>query len=201
MRSIKVRLLAALLGVMAVVGLPRLAISHSATTTTAIQRLQPFVVMQTTWDSTSATGAGVGGIVHYYRAKTTTDTLLICDYVAIDTLGGVTKTATLAGYNKAVGIVVGGRSTSMQASVSASDCGSTAALPGRPVIVLRQGRFWAQLDTTTGGITAGGLFGPSAIAGKIRPKTAVIDSLMRVGGRSVLGGAISTTVLVEVNVK
>ena len=168
-------------------------------TTTAVQRLQPFVVIQSSWDTTGTAGAGgVGGIVKYYVAKST-DTLKICNYVALDTLNAVTKSATEAVYNKAVGIVVGGRSTNMQASVSSADCGTTAALPGRPVIVLRSGRYWAQLDTTTGGITAGGLWGPSAVAGKIRPKKAALDSLYRVGGRSVLGGAINTTVLVEVS--
>lgn len=201
MKSFKIRLLAMCLAVAAVAVLPNVLVARSKTmtTTTAVQRLQPFVSMQTSWDSVTA--GGVGGIVRYYRAKST-DTLLICDYVAIDTLNGVTRaSSTLANYNKAVGIVVGGRSTSMQASVSSSDCGQNAALPGRPVIVLREGRFWAQLDTTTGGITAGGLFGPSAINGKIRPKTAVLDSLFRVGGRAILGGAISTTVLIEVNAK
>lgn len=187
--------------VLAMMILPPVVRSRALLTTTAIQRLQPFVVMQASWDTTvTAGGGGIGGIVKYYVAKST-DTLKICDYVAIDTLNAVTKSGTTAAFNKAAGIVVGGRSTSMQASIASADCGSNAALPGRPVIVLREGRFWAQLDTTTGGITAGGLWGPSAIAGKVRPKTAVIDSLFRVGGRSVLGGAISTTILVEVSTR
>jgi hypothetical protein len=180
---------------------PMLSARSALVTTTAIQRLQPFIVMQTNWDTTATAGSGgVGGIVKYYVAKST-DTLKVCDLVAIDTLNAVTKSATLAAYNKLAGVVVGGRSTSMQASISSSDCGSTAALPNRPVIVLRTGRFWVQLDTTTGGVTAGGLLGPSAIAGKVRPKTSVIDSLYRVVGRSVLGGAISTTILAEISAR
>lgn len=200
MKYRKLKLFLAGLAIAVVLTVPSLLSARSAAmvTTTAIQRLQPFVIMQAAWDTSLSSGnQGIGGVVKYYIAKST-DTLKICDYVAIDTLNAVTKSATLAVYNDAVGIVVGGRSTSMQASIAAADCGSTAALPNRPVIVLRSGRFYAQLDTTTGGITAGGIFGPSAIAGKVRPKTAILDSLFRTGGRAIQGGAISTTILVEV---
>lgn len=177
------------------------ASSHSFLTTTAIQRLQPFVSMQNPWDTTVTAGSGgVGGFVKYYVTKST-DTLHICDIAYIDTLNAVAHSTTLANYNKIAGVVIGGRSTNMQGSTAAADCGSVASLPGRPVIVLREGRFWIQNDANAG-VTAGGLLIPSAsVAGKARAATTAIDTLYRVFGRSILGGAVSTTLLAEISVK
>lgn len=170
-------------------------------TTVGVKSIGPFVSMDNAIDSAGAPSNGVGGIVKTFIAKST-DTLKLGDVVAIDTNNVVTKSATEATCNKVAGAVVGGRSTSMRAFTAAADVGSTAALPNRPVIVMTCGRTWVPLDTTTGGVTAGGLIsGCSAIAGKVRPKRASLDSLYRVVGRAVNGGAISTTILADIRVK
>lgn len=177
------------------------ASAHSfMTTTTGVKNLGTWVTMGQCVDSLGTPVCGVGGVVKFFVAKST-DTLSIGDLVAIDTQNVVTKTVTLATFNKVAGIVVGGRTVGNQGSIASADVGSRAALPGRPVVVCTWCRTWVALDTTTGGVAAGGLLGPSAVIGKVRPKSLVLDSLYRVIGRAVNGGAISTTILADIRIK
>lgn len=187
--------------ILLVVGFTGARASSFMVTTTGVKNLGTWITVGQCADTlTNAPSCGVGGFVKYFVAKST-DTLSIGDLVVIDTNNVVTKTATLASFNKVAGVVVGGRTVGMGGSIVAADVGSRAALPNRPVLICTLCRTWVALDTTTGGVTAGGLLGPSAIAGKVRPKTLVLDSLYRVIGRAVNGGAISTSILADVRVK
>ena len=171
-------------------------------TTVPIRSPGQFIHLGASWDSLGApTANSVGGEVRYYICKST-DTLNIGDAVFFDTLNAVSKSVTLANYNKFAGVVVGGRSTSMQASIASADVGSRACLPNRPVIVLKHGRAWMQVDTQVAGLTAGTGVRPSTFtAGLIQARTTAIDSLYRIIGRSINGGAASAKVVIEVNAK
>ena len=173
-------------------------------TTVPIRNYGPFIVMGS-GNARDSTGVGssksVGGLVTYYTAKST-DTLKIGDVVFLDTLSIVAKSATLANYNKVVGVVVGGRSTSMQGAIASADVGSTAALPNQAVIVLQYGRAWVKTDTQVAGVTTGtGLRISTFNAGLVQPRGTILDSLYRVIGKSVSGGAASTAILANIFIK
>ncbi len=169
-------------------------------TSTPVRQPGPIIALQSSLDSTLGTGR-IGGIVTSFLAKST-DTLNIGDAVFLDTLGFVSKSATLANYNKLVGVVVGGRSDTMNVRTDSTSVGSAAALPLQKVIVMRWGLTWMFSDSLTAGLTAGtGVIPSSTTAGYIRARTTAIDSFNRVFGKSINGGAKSTKVQVLINVK
>lgn len=147
--------------------------AHSAVAAPVTQ-LGPFVSMQTAFDSTS--GNAVGGVVRYYINACSTDTLKIGQAVYLSANNGVCTSTTGSNHEKAVGIVVGGRSTNMIPKDASADVGTAAALPSRPVIVLRTGRMWVMNDAADT-VRAGDRCKPSTnTAGKIMGASATLTA-------------------------
>lgn len=170
--------------------------STAASPNSVITQIGPFYSAQTAFDSTS--GNAVGGEVRYYVAGA--DTLKIGNAVYLSGDNTVRVSTSGSNHEKAVGIVVGGRSTTMLASVASADVGSVAAVPGRPVIVLRYGRTWVQNDAADT-VRAGDRCKPSTnTAGKIMGATAgltaavaTLDTTHAVRGGAVYGAAVTLT--------
>lgn len=142
----------------------------------SIRFVGPFYSTQQSFDSTN--GGQVGGEVRIYLAQST-DTLKIGDIVVYTGNNTVGTSATGSAHEKVMGVVVGGRSTSMDCSLLSADVGTTAALPNRPVIILRRGRTYVKMDTATATDTlhAGDRFKPSTLnKGKARPATSSITA-------------------------
>jgi len=167
------------------------------TTYRPTQRIGPYFGSNTPYSA--ATGGQAGGYVEVY--KDTVDTLIVGDVVYIAKNNVVTKSATLANYNTVAGVVVGGTKTNMRGVTSAPASTDTAAFANQNVLVLRYGRAWVRVDTTTAGIPAGALIIPSLVAGKVKAKSTAIDSLYRAIGRMLDTGIASTQVLALINVK
>lgn len=158
----------------------------------AIRFIGPFYSTQLSFDSTN--GGQVGGEVRIYLA---TDTLRIGDVAVYTGNNTVNKSSTGSAHEKVMGVVVGGRSTSMDCSLLSADVGTIAALPGRPVVLLRRGRTYVRVDTVTATDTvhAGDRIKPSTgIAGRVKPATSSItatistaDTTKTVKGASVSG--------------
>ncbi len=183
----------------AVVGAASFTVA-TISTSTPVRQPGPVIALQTSLDSTLGTGR-FGGIVTGFLAKST-DTLNIGDVVFLDTLGFVSKSATLANYNKVVGVVVGGRSDTMNVRSDSASVGTAAALPLQKVIVMRWGLAWMFSDSLTAGLTAGtGVIPSSSTAGYLRARTTAIDSFNRIFGKTINGGAKNTKVQVLINVK
>lgn len=170
----------------------------ATTTYRPTQKIGPYFGSSNAYSA--ATGGQAGGYVEIY--KDTVDTLIVGDVVYIVGKGNVvTKNATLANYNTVAGVVVGGTRTNMQGVTSAPAATDTAAYANQNVLVLRYGRTWVRVDTTTAGIPAGALIIPSLVAGKVKAKSTAIDSAYRVIGRMLDTGIASTQVLALINVK
>jgi hypothetical protein len=165
-------------------------------TTSPVARLGPFYVSSAPWDSTTAGQPG-GRVVFALAA----DSERIGNVVYYSANNAVSNSATLANYNAIAGVVVGGSRTNMAASRAAADVGTLAATANQRLIILKQGRTWIPVDTTTGGLAAGVLVMPSLVAGKAKAKSSVLDSLSRVYGKIVVGCAASATCLADINVK
>lgn len=174
------------------------AFTAIATTYRPTQKIGPYFGSSSGY--VAATGGQAGGYVEIY--KDTVDTLIVGDVVYLLGKGNVvTKSATLANYNTVAGVVVGGTHTNMQGVTSAPAATDTAAFANQNVLVLRYGRTWVRVDTTTAGIPAGALIIPSLVAGKVKAKSTAIDSSYRVIGRMLDTGIASTQVLALINVK
>lgn len=169
-------------------------------TTVPVRVLGPFYTTPVAWDSTNA--LQVGCHVQYYLVATT-DTLKIGQIAYVSSKNTVAHSATLANYNAIAGVVVGGASTSMQASYVVGDTSTTAALPSKRVIICDEGRAWVLVDTGPG-IAPGLMVQPSTRAGmggRLTTKAAPIDSLSRTFGRLVDTAIAGKAVLVQVRVR
>lgn len=168
----------------------------------SIRFVGPFYSTQQSFDSTN--GGQVGGEVRIWLA---TDTLRIGDIVVETASNAVTKSATTGNHEKVVGVVVGGRSTDMVCSLLSADVGTIAALPNRPVVVLRRGRTYVRMDTTTATDTLhpGQRFKPSTLnAGKAVPVSTfsvAADGMTKITGTGIKLVVPGGLALVDVNAK
>jgi hypothetical protein len=190
----------------AFLGLALFAVAVSGFTTAmlatmSVTRFGPFFMPQTAFDS--LTGGQPGGQVRVYIVGGTTDTLLVGDVVYFSDTNKVTKSATLANYNRLAGVVVGGTRTDNRAAVTASEVGGSAGTSGQRVFVLKQGRTWIR-SSQNAVIIAGKTVLPSdSIAGRFDTTltAAVIDTQHRILGRTVIATAALGVGLIDVNVR
>lgn len=174
------RRMAAFAGLLAVTLIASTAASrHTAENAIAgssIRYVGPFYSTQQSFDSTA--GGQVGGEVRIYLAAST-DTLRIGDVVFESANNTAGKSATASNHEKVLGVVVGGRSTDMACSLLSADVATIAALPNRPVIVLRRGRTYVRVDsiTATDTVHAGDRIKPSTLrAGFVMPATSTVTA-------------------------
>lgn len=160
---------------------------------TDLRFLGPFFTTPMSFDSTA--GGQVGGATRTYLAGAT---LVVGDVVYLSGDNTVNKSTTLADHEKVVGVVIGGRSTSMRAKLDSTDLGTTAAVVNRPVIVLRAGRTWIRTGAVTGlggdTVRAGIRCKPSTgTAGRVSPATTALT--IAAGGVAVTSTAANGAIV------
>lgn len=162
----------------------------------AIRFIGPFYSTQLSFDSTN--GGQVGGEVKIYIAA---DTLRIGEVVYESANNTVNKSATAGNHDKVMGVVIGGRSTAMDCSLLAADVGTIAALPNRPVVLLRRGRTYVRVDsiTATDTVHAGESIKPSTLrAGWVMPAVNAITATISTSdtSKTVKGSTVSGPITV-----
>lgn len=179
-----------------------LAVSGFAIVTGTYQnvtRIGPFMMSTFAFDSNAIGQVGNPGTNVYIAGES----LFVCRSVYLSARNTVKNDSTIASYNKAMGIVIGGTRTSMQASTDSLGCADLAATVGQRVLVLSIGRTWVVMDTQAG-VAPGTLIMTSSkpgMRGRMMAKTTPIDSLYRVMGRIIDSGALGRRVLAHINVK
>lgn len=161
-----------------------------------VARIGPYFTTTSAFDS--ATGGAAGGMVRTYLSG---DTEYVGNVVYLSAANTVSHSATLANYNKVMGIVVGGTKTNMRASGDSASVGDTASFIGGRVIVLVKGRAWVYLDTGAG-IAPGTEILASAKAGmggRLTGRTTAIDSFYRIVGEVVDSGVSGTKQLANIH--
>lgn len=185
------RRLVAVLALAVCVALPA---SSAQTVYTATVNKSYFIGSLAGFDSTL--GGQAGG---YVVTKIANDSLKVGDVVFDTASNRVAKSATLAMYNKIVGVVVGGARTSARGVISSSGVGTLAATANQRVVVLQRGRAWMK---SADSVYFGQEVIPStAVAGTFKRRTTAIDSLHRIIGRAVFTKDSGQAVLVDVTIK
>jgi hypothetical protein len=123
-----------------------------------------FSMIQTGPDKESV--SGVGGQVKVFTGS---GTLLVGDVVYFSAANTVAKVAVTATYVSFAGVVVGGRSTRMQALLHSDDLGATAALTGEEVLVQVDGI--ANVTISAAVVITNSLVASAATAGRVTPGT------------------------------
>lgn len=169
--------------------------AESAIAGSSIRFVGPFYSTQQSYDSTA--GGQVGGEVRIYNAAAA-DTLRIGDVVYESANNTAGKSATASNHEKVLGVVVGGRSTNMDCSLLSADVATIAALPNRPVIVLRRGRTYVRVDsiTATDTVHAGERIKPSTLrAGWVMPAVSALTATIAAGATPVTSSAANGAIV------
>lgn len=187
--------LAALTALVVAVSLISAFTTFGLLTTYPVTRFGPFFTSNLAFDS--ARGWQVGGQIRTY-VTAAANTLKVGDVVYLSANNTVAKSATVADYNAVAGVVVGGTSTSSRTTPDSADLGTTAALPGKFVYILSNGRAWVK---TADSVYVGNNVIIGAVAGTVKRKPTTLDSLNRLIGRAVFTIDSGKPLLINVNVR